>query len=1172
MIIDSGVVTGSLTSQGSMVVTGSVTATTGFSGSLFGSASFAITASYWSGSIGLANTASNAQTASSADNFTVRGTLTAQTIIVQTLTSSISYLTGSTRHGSSLTDTHQFTGSVGITGSLSVTPGVVNSLTASYAITASYVTGLSPTASYASTVAGGTTNYIPLWSANTTLSSSIMYQSASRIGISTLSPATTLAIAGSTSTVFGLSLEPSGWNTARHRFIVPTSGDTSMWSFNYNGSAIDTSSYAPSAITVGQGIIAFYTTGSGNVPAERMRINGSGNVGIGTTSPSVTLHTVGDGLFYNTSNANVTINSAAGVATLTLTNAAGSQVIYGGVGGSNNMDFYTNSTFRARIDSSGNVALGTTTADEKLTIQSGNIKLYSVQNVSGQYRYIGTEYSSGNGNNKAEIRFGIDGADTRTKISFHVANGGGTINEALSLGYTGAATFSNSVQGAFFKSTNGVVETVLSYSSTPAGVIGTLTNHPLEIYTNGSVKATFTSTGNLGLGVTPSAWSLGKAIEVGTLGNSFWGVGINSVQLTSNYFYDGSYKYANNGFANRYDIGSSSGIHAWYNAPSDTAGNAITFTQAMTLTNGGNLLVGTTTDSGYKLDVSGSGRFSAGLNTLSGTRNIQMISYAADINYLRSSGANFWFGVSDAADLVFLTNNVNRLTINSIGAATFSSSVTLGTSGNLRLSADSSNGQIIGAFGKGLQFYTNDGNSLPLVLSTSGAATFSSSVTATQFNASSKLTWGTATDGTTGQIATDNTNNYFDYKGNLYFRGATASNTLVTITSAGNVGIGTTSPSSILDIQSAQAVIKLTSTTGTNTVYSLYINTSGNFYVGKDNSTGSAFGVANATILYEGGDNPMVFWTNSQQRMRITSGGNILMGTTTDAGYKLDVVGTSRVSGAATFSSTLTTGGTIVASGQLYLKQDSTNAKQIIISGLTDTNKQLIIGYYTTGNGYSSIQSVYQTVGYTPLLLNPNGGNVGIGTTTIRNNGAGETAMQITGTSYPLLSLNGSSNSVGVNTGINSIGGYIGTYTNHTFTFTTSDTERMRITSGGNVGIGTTTPNAKLDVNGNTLITGSLTVTSTITELSSLRYKEDIQPISFGLDKVLQMRGVSYIKKDTQLKEIGVIAEEINKILPDIVHKSSDGQVESVSYSRITAVLIEAIKELKAEIDILKNK
>jgi hypothetical protein len=68
------------------------------------------------------------------------------------------------------------------------------------------------------------------------------------------------------------------------------------------------------------------------------------------------------------------------------------------------------------------------------------------------------------------------------------------------------------------------------------------------------------------------------------------------------------------------------------------------------------------------------------------------------------------------------------------------------------------------------------------------------------------------------------------------------------------------------------------------------------------------------------------------------------------------------------------------------------------------------------------------------------------------------------------------------------------------------------------------------------------------------------------------MRGVSYIKKDTQTKEIGVIAEEINEILPDVVIKNTEGEVESVAYGRLTAILIEAVKELKAEIDVLKSK
>jgi hypothetical protein len=64
--------------------------------------------------------ASQATTASSADNFTVRGTLTAQTIVAQTITSSTDFVTGSTRFGSLSTNTHQFTGSVSMTGSLDV--------------------------------------------------------------------------------------------------------------------------------------------------------------------------------------------------------------------------------------------------------------------------------------------------------------------------------------------------------------------------------------------------------------------------------------------------------------------------------------------------------------------------------------------------------------------------------------------------------------------------------------------------------------------------------------------------------------------------------------------------------------------------------------------------------------------------------------------------------------------------------------------------------------------------------------------------------------------------------------------------------------------------------------------------------------------------------------------
>jgi hypothetical protein len=95
------------------------------------SASYALTASYTPGS-DTAISASYASTASSADDFLVRGTLTAQTIIAQYITSSTSFITGSTKFGSDLTNTHQFTGSLSVSGSLSVDGVDYASLSASF--------------------------------------------------------------------------------------------------------------------------------------------------------------------------------------------------------------------------------------------------------------------------------------------------------------------------------------------------------------------------------------------------------------------------------------------------------------------------------------------------------------------------------------------------------------------------------------------------------------------------------------------------------------------------------------------------------------------------------------------------------------------------------------------------------------------------------------------------------------------------------------------------------------------------------------------------------------------------------------------------------------------------------------------------------------------------------
>jgi hypothetical protein len=100
---------------------------------------------------------------------------------------------------------------------------------------------------------------------------------------------------------------------------------------------------------------------------------------------------------------------------------------------------------------------------------------------------------------------------------------------------------------------------------------------------------------------------------------------------------------------------------------------------------------------------------------------------------------------------------------------------------------------------------------------------------------------------------------------------------------------------------------------------------------------------------------------------------------------------------------------------------------------------------------------------------------------------------------------------------------------------------------------------------------GALTATGDITAFSDQRLKTNITTIDNALNKVTQLRGVTFIKDDKP--GLGVIAQEIQKVFPELVHEANDEmKTLSVAYGNIVGVLIEAIKELKAEIDELKGK
>ena len=89
-----------------------------------------------------------------------------------------------------------------------------------------------------------------------------------------------------------------------------------------------------------------------------------------------------------------------------------------------------------------------------------------------------------------------------------------------------------------------------------------------------------------------------------------------------------------------------------------------------------------------------------------------------------------------------------------------------------------------------------------------------------------------------------------------------------------------------------------------------------------------------------------------------------------------------------------------------------------------------------------------------------------------------------------------------------------------------------------------------------------------VTAGSDRRYKENIVTIDSALDKVTSMRGVYFTRKDSPERHVGVIAQEMEEILPEVVHTdSSEEKMKSVSYGNITAVLIEAIKEQQSIIN-----
>jgi len=424
-------------------------------------------------------------------------------------------------------------------------------------------------------------------------------------------------------------------------------------------------------------------------------------------------------------------------------------------------------------------------------------------------------------------------------------------------------------------------------------------------------------------------------------------------------------------------------------------------------------------------------------------------------------------------------------------------------------------------------------------------------------------------------ISYSGTNGYYRangvhyFEGNGFFKG--------TWDGSGNLGIGTTSPSYKLDVSSdvrfgggitlSPIEGNLYRTDGALSYYSLtngvYLNGAGSRGWLRLNASGEENYQNCIDIHGETNGGYIMFRTGNSTRVTIVNGGNVGIGTDNPS-YKLDVAGTVnssayRLSGGFTMSNM---GGYAEFNNWVHLPVDrgffsSVNGAHIYPNNGT-YGAWRIAG---NRNGWNGLEFDASN-GQVSLMVNPNSNASGF-----HNNAYGWQIEWNNGTLYCSKNSYGGGVQAPVLDSVN--------YTSYAATSAQGSNADTAYGWGNHADYGYWNIDDEDEKRVQALsvrFAGDVEVQGTFSETSARRYKENIVDLEPVTDKVYSLRPVRYNKIGSETQEIGLIAEEVAELFPEVVHYDDDGQPESLNYTRLSVLLLQTVKELSERIQKLENK